>query len=126
MKEKVNVLLSKADTIFEEAKLLADNQFAGSLTRAYYCAFQCVQALLYYKGVFSKTHQGTHRKFHELYMKTNELPLELGLILQNLFELRQASDYEIEFEPEEEEIEKAMEYLEFFIKTVKEYFSEKN
>lgn len=125
MKEKVELLLSKADTTFEEAKLLADKHFGGSLTRAYYCAFQCVQALLYHKGIFSKTHQGAHRKFHELYMKTNELPLELGLILQSLYELRQASDYEIEFEPDEEEIEKAMEYLEFFVTAVKEYFSDK-
>jgi len=125
MKEKVKSLLSKAETTFEEAKLLADNQFAGSLTRAYYCAFQFTQALLYEKGVFAKTHQGIHRKFHELYLKTNELPYELGLILQSLYELRQASDYEVEFDPEEEEIEKAMEDLEFFMQTVKEYFSEK-
>ena len=101
--------------------MLASNQLDGSLTRAYYAVFQCVRALLFEKEVFAKTHQGIHTKFHELYLKTNELPYELGLILQDLSELRQATDYDVDFEASDNEIERAIEDTAFFIETVKNH-----
>jgi uncharacterized protein (UPF0332 family) len=90
MSEEVIKILQRAADCLSDAQLNYQFQrYIACINRSYYCIFDCLQALLYTKDVFAKTHQGTHIKFNELYLKTKTLPEDLGVKLNFVFDLWQ-------------------------------------
>lgn len=84
----------KSKEIFEDAKLLADNQRWNSyMNRLYYSSFHLISALLYKHDIKSETHNGTRTQFNFHFIKTGLVNISYGKLYSNLFEWRQESDY---------------------------------
>ena len=99
----INYRVSKSKEIFEDARLLANNQrWNSSVNRLYYSTYYLVSALLYKYDIKSETHNGTKTQFNLHFIKTGKVPLEYGKLYSNLFLWRQESDYAdfIDFEGE--------------------------
>ena len=124
MSEEINKIILKAEDFFEDAEYLFKGQrFEAVVNRCYYAMFTMIQALLLTKNIFSKTHQGTMVKFHELFIKTQLLPIDLGKILNETFEKRQFGDYDVDADISEDEALKVLENTKMFIKKIKTYLS---
>ena len=97
MNEEIKKVISKAEDFFDDAEyLFKGKRYEAVVNRCYYAMFTTIQALLISKNVFSKTHQGTMIKFHELFIKIELFPIELGRILNETFEKRQFGDYDVD------------------------------
>lgn len=60
----------KSKEIFEDARLLANNQRWNScINRLYYSSFHLISALLYKHDIKSETHNGTKTKFNFYFKK---------------------------------------------------------
>jgi len=66
----------------------------AAANRLYYSAYNIVSALLIKNGYTTQTHAGVIRMLGLHYIKTEIIPLELGRIYTDLFELRQSGDYD--------------------------------
>ena len=103
------------------AKLnVKDGDLRSAADRAYYAMFHAAAAALHKKGIKAKSHRGIIQKFGEAYIKTDEFDRQLGKALQRAFSLRQASDYEVYPEPDEEQVTVMMEKAQEFVKKLKE------
>jgi len=84
----------KSKEIFEDAKLLANNQRWNScMNILYYSSYYLVSALLFQNDFKSETHNGTKTQFNFHYIKTGLIDVSFGKLYSNLFEWRQESDY---------------------------------
>jgi uncharacterized protein (UPF0332 family) len=121
MKDEIEKIIHKAADCLADAELnIQFDRYTACINRSYYCIFDCIQALLYVKGIFAKTHQGSHTKFHEFYLKTNLLPRELGERLNFVFDLRQAGDYDYEAKMTKEDAQTALEIATLFLTKTKD------
>ncbi|MBD0288102.1 MAG: HEPN domain-containing protein [Flavisolibacter sp.] len=88
--------LNKAKDSLESAAYNVEGGFElAAVNRAYYTCYYCMTALLYLVNAYAKTHQGTHAKFSELYIRTGTFPATTSEIISLLFEQRQAADYNL-------------------------------
>lgn len=118
-------MLAKADDCLENAKYLFKGSFyLGTVNRSYYAIFNYVQALLFTKQIFTKTHQGCHSKFNELFIKVGIFPKELAERLNEAFELRQSGDYDMNTDIGEEEAKASIENAELFCEKIKKYLAD--
>ncbi len=86
--------LLKSKEIFDDAKLLANNQRWNScVNRLYYSSFYLVSALLYKNDFKSETHNGAKTQFNLHYIKSGLVNVNYGKLYSNLFDWRQESDY---------------------------------
>ncbi len=84
----------KSKEIFEDAKLLANNQRWNScMNILYYSSYYLVSVLLFQNDFKSETHNGTKTQFNFHYIKTGLIDVSFGKLYSNLFEWRQESDY---------------------------------
>jgi uncharacterized protein (UPF0332 family) len=84
----------KSNEIFEDARLLANNnRWNSCMNRLYYSSFYLVSALLYKYDIKSETHNGTKTQFNLHFIKTGKLDFRFGKLYSNLFLWRQESDY---------------------------------
>ncbi|HTM93366.1 MAG TPA: HEPN domain-containing protein, partial [Flavisolibacter sp.] len=82
MNEEIEKIIAKAEDFYSDADyLFKGDRYEAVVNRSYYAMFTIIQALLLTENVFSKTHQGVMTKFHELFIKTNKIPLHLGKLL---------------------------------------------
>ena len=124
MREELSKVITKAEDFYDDAVYLFKGERYGAVVnRSYYSMFTIIQGLLLSENVFSKTHQGTMVKFHELYIKTGKLPIELGKMLIETFEKRQFGDYDVDAHISYEDSKKVLEDTEVFIKKIKAYLS---
>ena len=117
--EKAADALSDAEFNFQHER------YEAAINRAYYAIFYSISALLEAKQISTKTHQGAHNKFNELYLKTGLLPLELNTCLDVVFSLRQSGDYDLRFDPDKVEAASAIENARTFLTATQTYFSVK-
>lgn len=125
MTEEIRKILAKADDFYEDALYLFQGaRYGGVINRSYYAMFTIAQGLLLSEKQFSKTHQGTMVKFHDLFIKTGRLPVVLGRTLNETYEKRQFGDYDIDATITREDAEKVLMNANFFIERLKEYLGE--
>ena len=90
-------LMDKASRALASARLLLDaGDTDGACNRAYYAMFDAARAALAVaddEGMIAKTHSGLISAFSLRFVKTAEIPVELGKALNAVSELRQAGDY---------------------------------
>lgn len=97
MKPETQQILGKVNNLLHQSEIMrAAAEPSGTINRAYYAMFTAIQALLFERGVFTKSHNGAHNKFRELFIKTEIFPIDLNDKLRIAFELRQAVDYDFE------------------------------
>ena len=128
MREEIRTLiiyrLERAHESLEEAKILLEQSHANTfINRLYYACFYAVSALLLTKGLSSAKHSGTRSLFHQNFVKSGVVDIELGQLYDRLFDNRQKGDYAdlIRFDPDSvrpwyEETQKFIETIENIIK----------
>ena len=123
MKVPIEKMIDKAEDALSDALFnLEDKRYAVAINRAYYAMFYCISALLEVKQISTKTHQGAHNKFNELYIKTELLPAALNTALDTVFSLRQSGDYDFGFESTHPEATAALDHARTFLAATKTYF----
>lgn len=123
MKILIKKIIERAEDALSDAAFNFEHgRYEAAANRAYYSVFYCISALLEAKQVNTKTHQGAHNKFNEVYLKTELLPASLNTSLDIVFALRQSGDYDFSFEPDHLEVEAALEHARTFLATTCAYF----
>lgn len=86
--------LERARESLEEASLLIRNGHSNTfVNRLYYACFYAVSALLLAKDLYSAKHSGVRALFHQTFVKSGIVKVELGQIYDKLFRNRQKGDY---------------------------------
>jgi uncharacterized protein (UPF0332 family) len=122
MSEELVKVLAKADSYLEDAIYLYEgSRYESAVNRSYYSMFVSIQELLLSKDIFVKTHSGTKVKFHELFLKTTLLPLDLGKIFEDALMLRQDADYDFKFEVTQSDALQTINDAKIFLAAIKSY-----
>jgi len=117
----VKTSLSRAESALRSAKLLLEHgELEDAASRAYYAMFHATRAILFSKGLKTKTHKGTVSLFGEHIVKKGVLGEEYADALRKAFDLRQKSDYEIYAELDGKLVKETVNNAEKFITKVKE------
>jgi len=123
-KELIRYRISKAYTVYEEAQALFDlNLLFGTTNRLYYSCFYVVLALLFLKGLNSKTHKGVMVLFYKNFIENQIFDKKWNNIYHRVFDLRNEGDYMDNVEIEKEEVQELMIEVKEFIDTIQEYIS---
>ncbi len=121
--ESAKYLRKAEDCLLDAQILLAQQRVLGAINRAYYSVFDGIQALLLEKNASTKTHQGAHTKFNQLFIQSGIFPIEIGKSVKKVFEKRQISDYDPDCHFDESEAATAVEQAEIFLAEVKNWFA---
>jgi uncharacterized protein (UPF0332 family) len=120
---EANKAIEKAEDAIEQAKANLQMRFPIVVAnRSYYAAYYCIVALLYTQNVYTKTHQGAHTKFAELFIKTSLFPIHSSDIVNNLFEYRQEADYDFDADISQDEAKELIFKATQFLQLTKDYF----
>ncbi len=117
-------LVRAEDALDTAAYNLKGGFLLATVNRAYYACFYCMTALLYTEGVQAKTHQGTHIKFFDHFIKTAMFPHSMGAFVKVLFSKRQAADYELDAAISTDEAEDLVNKSREFYRSVSEYLDD--
>ena len=109
--------LSDAEANFQLDRLIV------VVNRSYYCMFDCVRGLLAESDLQPKSHQGVYVKFNEIFVKEGIFSLEFRDNFRAVFELRQSGDYDLDFEPNEENARFAIDSASKFLSATKLYLN---
>ncbi|MBQ7427488.1 MAG: HEPN domain-containing protein [Prevotella sp.] len=91
----VDYFFERAHESIEEAKYPRDGgYFNGAVTRLYYACFNASRGLLTANGIDTSTHHGVKTMVSMAFIRKGLLGIEHGATLNDLFNQRQASDYE--------------------------------
>lgn len=91
----VSYFFERAHESIAEAKYLRDGgYFNGAVTRLYYACFNASRGLLTAKEIDTSTHHGVKTMISMEFIRKGLLSIEHGATLNDLFNQRQASDYE--------------------------------
>ena len=87
--------IEKSDATFSDVlKTIEFGMYNTAANRLYYAFFYAATALLISKGVEAHRHSGLQAMIHLHFVKTGLLTSEDGLLMRQLFNLRQESDYD--------------------------------
>ncbi len=94
LNELVKYRISRAIETYEEAQLLAKENYWNTVAnRLYYTCFYLVSALLLQNKLKLSTHNGVKTEFHKIFIKTNLVSKKAGKLYSRLINLRQEGDY---------------------------------
>lgn len=89
--------MEKGRSALRQAEILyQNNEFDGSVSRAYYAIFHFACALLFSKGLEARSHEGVRRLFSLHFVRENIFEKKYGTILSHAQKAREESDYEPE------------------------------
>ncbi len=113
--------LELADEALSDARyLLEGNRLKAAANRAYYAMFHAAHAAIFVvAGEKPRTHAGALNLFGRYLIRPGLLDRQRGRDLQDAYDLRQDSDYEVDMSPDEQLIAELVEKAEVFIEVVK-------
>lgn len=119
--EYVKRQLQSADEALSDARyLLVGSRLKAAANRAYYAMFYAIQAALAVAKVRRpRTHSGAINLFGRYYIRTGKMDRSLAKDLQDAYNLRQQSDYEVLAVIGEEPVRGVVEKAEAFVAEVK-------
>ena len=92
---EVDEFISKANDKLISSKILFDNQqYATSVSAAYYCMFLTAKALLIKKEHYSKSHEGLISLFGQVYVNQGDFDRNIAKYLARAQSLREDADYD--------------------------------
>jgi len=116
--------LEQAAGCLKAAKALVDiGEYKSAANRSYYCIFNAMRSLLALEKVDFKRHKGVINFFREQYIKTGVLDNRLSVIVELLFKIRSASDYDDYYLVSKSEITEQVENAEYFLEQIKQHLS---
>lgn len=93
--------------------------------RSYYAVFSSMRAVLALDGFDSKKHSGIIAEFRKNYLKTEILPKELSVVIDEFVEARQGSDYDDFYIISKEEVAEQLENSKRFVDAVDTFLETK-
>ena len=116
----VKLRLEHADETLRELRGIVEGKFwYAAANRMYYACYYVVSALLIQNDITASTHSGTIRMFGLHFVKTGLVSEELGAFYSQVFEFRQAGDYDDWVIIEEKDVLPLMGKIDTFISTIK-------
>lgn len=111
--EYVRRQLQSADEALSDAEYLLEGvRMKAASNRAYYAMFYAVRAALVAARVrMPKTHRGTINLFSTHYVRAGKVDTQFATDLQDAFDLRYQSDYEVYANVGEEQVREAVQKL---------------
>jgi uncharacterized protein len=86
--------LERAQQTLDEAKIMFDaGRINAYVNRLYYACFYAVSALLLTRNLSTSKHSHLRSLLHREFLKTGQIPKEIGAHFDLLFNSRQKSDY---------------------------------
>ncbi|MDB5284225.1 MAG: hypothetical protein JWO06_3300 [Bacteroidota bacterium] len=126
-KEEVLMILAKSSECLRESEVLFGAQlYSGSINRAYYSIFNAVQAVLQFKDIMTKTHQGAHAQFQLHFIKTGVFSEDIKKIPQQVEQLRIKGDYEPDQHLYKEDAQLALQLAHQFYEVIKKHLDADN
>lgn len=108
------------------ARTLYQSQDYGvALNRAYYSAFDAMRAVNALDGFDSSKHSGVISHFNQTYVKTGCFAPSASAVIRKASMLREKSDYEDFYMPEEEDAVDTIAKVELFLQDVKAYLTKR-
>ena len=103
----------------KEVTLLADSYlYLGAISRAYYACLHAIHFLLAGKGIQTKSHKQAHSEFRRQFVKEGQYGKAESRLIDELFKLRQSSDYDPMFEVDEETITDLLQRAQQFVRQI--------
>lgn len=119
--DAIHALLQKAHKALSDAELLLENGSAeAAINRAYYAVFSAARAALLSKEETPNTHAGVIRRFGYHFIRTEEIPEEVGEILTTAEAMRGQADYEVFSDFDHEDAFELVEDAYHFVETIEE------
>lgn len=116
----VTYRLEQADESLDAARVLIEKKlYRPALNRAYYAMFYAVLALLATRKRETSKHGGAISLFDKEFVKPGTFTKDFSRWLHEAFDLRQRSDYTIEFQVTKEEVKRTLEHAVSFVGKVK-------
>ena len=117
--EIIKFRLEKANSTMAEMAILMENKlYRTAANRLYYACYYAATALLISNGYETHTHSGVKTLLGLHYIITNKIEKPLGKMYNQLFNMRQDSDYEDWIEVDEADILPYLAPAKQFIKTI--------
>jgi len=117
--------LERARESLEEAKILLERGYGNTfVNRLYYACFYAVPSLLLSRGLSSAKHSGIRSLFHQNFVKSNLVSVELGHLYDRLFDNRQKGDYADLVRFDVEEVSEWYDETRGFVETVENILKE--
>lgn len=86
--------LQRANESLEEAKILLEqNHLNTYINRLYYACFYAISALMLTRNIASSKHSGVRSLFHQNFVKTGLIDINLAQFYDKLYDNRQKADY---------------------------------
>jgi len=112
--------LEQADECLDAAKVLLEKKLhRGAINRAYYAMFYAVLALLATRKQETSKHSGAISLFDKEFVKPGTFSKDFSRWLHDAFDLRQRSDYTVEFHVTGDEAGMILEHAVSFVGEVK-------
>jgi uncharacterized protein (UPF0332 family) len=93
-KKNISIEIARAEESLRAAEtLVAAGLNADAVSRAYYAAFHFARALLLTIAEEPKSHGGVDRLVQREFVRTGQMPPEIGLLLSRLQAYRSDADY---------------------------------
>jgi hypothetical protein len=73
--------------------LLANDDYADSISRSYYAVFQAARALLATEHLESRKHSGVVALFNQHFVKSGRVAKHFGAVLKDAWRSRELADY---------------------------------
>ena len=120
MKESEKHLERAEEKLRSASLLFENNMFADVISEAYYSMFHAAKALLALRGLFSKTHTGVVSQFGLQFVNEGLIEEWYAKSLAIAQTKREKADYDIFYEPSNEEAESVLEDADKFLQRIKE------
>lgn len=95
--------------------------FDDAVSRAYYAVFHAMNAALISRGLSFSSHAQTIGVFNREFVKSGVFPKEYSQIIQDLFEDRQAGDYDVDTIIDEQTARESIDKAEIIISGIERY-----
>ena len=105
--------------------LFADDFYAAALNRAYYALFDALRAVNALDKFDSSKHSGVISHFNQYHVKMGEFDTSVSSTIRMAARLRERSDYEDFYEPDQEEAKETIEATKELVESVREFLVKK-
>ena len=119
--DQIRALQEKSEQALSDAELLLENgSVEATVNRGYYAVFQIARAALLVKEESPSTHSGVIRRFGYHFVRTGEVPNEVGDTLTTAQSMRGRADYDAPADLDQEDAASLVEDAHRFLKVIGE------
>ena len=126
-RDEVRRMVAKGKRVLGSARnMLADGDFDGACSRAYYAVFHVMQAALFDRGLVFSRHSGVTGAFFKEFVKPRVFPREYAAIIKRLRENREVGDYSYHKEISQEAAKADVADAEMLVKAIADYLAKRS